>query len=88
VFGSVTLSAADAEGDKVRELYETLVKARVAAGAAEPFPFSRFADIVKGQVAKFHQSGSGEVAFRVSTKEGRVVFTARGRKATSRDQPE
>jgi hypothetical protein len=88
VFGSVTLNAADAEADKVRALYETLVKAREAAGTTDPFPFSRFADIVKGQVAKFQQSGSSAVAFRVSTREGRVVFTARGRKTTSEDQPE
>ena len=88
VFGAVTLSAADAEGDKVQALYETLVKAREAAGAAEPFPFSRFADIVKGQVARFQQSGSVEVAFRVATREGRVVFTAQGRKTTNEDPPE
>jgi hypothetical protein len=88
VFGAVTLSAADAEEDKVRTLYETLVKAREAAGTTDPFPFSRFADIVKGQVARFQQSGSSAVAFRVATKEGRVVFTARGRKTTSGDQPE
>ena len=87
-FGSVTLGAADAEGDKVRALYESLVKAREAAGAAEPFPFSRFSDIVQGQVAKFRQSGSGAVAFRVSTREGRVVFTAQGRKTTNGNQPE
>lgn len=88
VFGSVTLSAADAEEDKVRTLYQTLVKAREAAGTTDPFPFDRFADIVKGQVARFQQSGSSAVAFRVSTREGRVVFTARGRKTTSGDQPE
>jgi hypothetical protein len=88
VFGSVTLSAADAEEDKVRALYETLVKAREAAGTTDPFPFSRFTDIVKGQVARFQQSGSSAVAFRVATREGRVVFTARGRKTTSGDQPE
>lgn len=88
VFGAVTLSAADAEGDKVRALYETLIKAREAAGSAEPFPFSRFADIVKGQVARFEQSGSGEVAFRVATRDGRVVFTAQGRKTANENQPE
>jgi hypothetical protein len=86
-FGSVTLGTADAEGDKVRALYESLVKAREAAGAAEPFPFSRFSDIVQGQVARFRQAGSGAVAFRVSTREGRVVFTAQGRKTTDGNQP-
>lgn len=88
VFGAATLTGADAEGDKMRELYESLVEARRAVGAADPFPFSRFADIVRGQVAKFEQSGAEAVAFRVSTREGRVVFTARGRKTTDGGQSE
>ncbi len=88
VFGAATLTGADAEGDRMRALYESLVEARRAVGAADPFPFSRFADIVKGQVARFEQSGSEAVAFRVSTREGRVVFTARGRKTTDGGQSE
>ena len=88
VFGAATLTGADAEGDRMRALYESLVEARRAVGAADPFPFSRFADIVKGQVAKFEQSGAEAVAFRVSTREGRVVFTARGRKTTDGGQSE
>ncbi len=88
VFGAATLTGADAEGDRMRQLYESLVQARAAVGAADPFPFSRFSDIVRGQVAKCNQSGSEAVAFRVSTREGRVVFTAQGRKTTDGNQPE
>jgi hypothetical protein len=88
VFGSTTLSNADDESDKVQALYDSVVEARRAVGASDPFPFSRFADIVKGQVARFHQTGAGEVAFRVSTREGRLVFTARGCKRSDEGQPE
>ncbi len=86
VFGAAMLTTAQAEGDELRELYESLLEARKAVGAADPFPFSRFSDIVKGQVAKFQQSGSDTVAFRVSTRDGRVVFTAQGRKTTDGNQ--
>jgi hypothetical protein len=85
-FGSATLTGEEAEPDKVRALYDSLMEARKATGAAEPFPFSKFVDIVKGQVARFQQSGSVPVAFRVSTKGGRVVFTARGGKTAEGDQ--
>lgn len=88
VFGSATLTDADAEADRIQALYESLLKAREAVGAADPFPFSRFSDIVKGQVARFGESGSRAVAFRVSIKEGRVVFTARGRKKMDDERSE
>lgn len=85
-FGTATLTGEGTEPDRVRALYESLIEARKAVGAAESFPFSRFADIVKGQVAKFQQSGSDRVAFCVSTRDGRVVFTAQGRKASEDNQ--
>lgn len=85
-FGSATLTGEEAESDKVRALYDSLMEARKATGAAEPLPFSKFIDIVKGQVARFQQSGAVPVAFRVSTKGGRVVFTARGRKTADGDE--
>ncbi len=88
VYGAATLTNGEAEGDVARVLYKSLVEARAAVGTAERLPFSRFADIVKGQLAKFQQSGSAAVAFRVSTKDGRVVFTARGRKKPEGDQPD
>jgi len=76
--GSATLSDVGRDTDKIEALYESLVEARKATGTDDPLPFHRFAQIVKGQVAKFQQSGSREVTFRISVKEGRVAFTARG----------
>ncbi len=76
--GSETLSNVERDGGKVETLYEALLQARQAVGTDAPFPFQRFADIVRGQVVKLRQAGSAEVAFRVSIKDGRVVFTARG----------
>lgn len=86
VVGSATLANPEADGDKVQALYDSLVQARKEVGADEPFPFPRFADIVRGQVARLQQTGNDEVAFRVAVKEGRVVFTARGIKTTGRNQ--
>jgi hypothetical protein len=84
VVGLVTLADAEAETNKIEALYESVVEARKEVGTDEPFPFARFADIVKGQVARLQQTGSDEVAFRVAIKDGRVVFTARGVRTTGR----
>lgn len=78
VLGAATVSDLAHEGEKIEALYESLIEARRQVGTDEPLPFHRFAQIVKGQVAKLQQSGSREVAFQVSVKEGRVAFTARG----------
>ncbi|HXG55473.1 MAG TPA: hypothetical protein VNJ03_08865 [Vicinamibacterales bacterium] len=67
------------EMDKVHALYDTLMDARRELGD-EAVPFHRFAALVKDQVARFRDSGSPEVAFRVSVKDGNVNFTARGLK--------
>jgi hypothetical protein len=67
--------------EKVLSLYESLVEARRATGNEEPFPFHRFAQMIKTQVGKLRDSGSGEVAFRVAVKDNKVTFTARGVKA-------
>ena len=64
------------EIDKLTELYESLAVARREVGE-EQVPFHKFADLVKGQVAKLRQKGSPEVAFRVAVRDGKVVFTAR-----------
>ncbi len=66
------------EREKVLALYESLVEARRATGNEEPFPFHRFAQMLKTQVNKLREAGSGEVAFRVSVKDNKVAFTARG----------
>src|SRR3954469_24559396 len=70
------------EIDKLTELYEQLTDARREAGE-EQVPFHKFAEIVKGQVQKLRDTGSGEVAFRVAVKNGKVNFTARGLKGVT-----
>jgi hypothetical protein len=67
------------EMDKVHALYDSLMEARRGLGEAV-VPFHRFAALVKDQVSKLRESGTGEVAFRVAVKEGKVNFTVRGLK--------
>jgi hypothetical protein len=64
------------EMDKLQELYNSVAEARRQVGE-EQVPFHRFAELVKGQVKKLNASGRGEVAFRVSVKDGKVSFTAK-----------
>jgi hypothetical protein len=66
------------EKDKVLALYESLFEARRATGNVEPFPFQRFARMITTQVSKLRESGSAEVSFRVSVKDNKVAFTAKG----------
>jgi hypothetical protein len=75
--GPVVTSLRDpaAESDKVRALYETLREARRQSGETE-VPFERFQEVVRAQVSKLGRDG-GAVVFKVSTKDGRVAFTAR-----------
>ncbi|MGH9346315.1 MAG: MXAN_5187 C-terminal domain-containing protein [Vicinamibacterales bacterium] len=65
------------EVDKLRDLYHNLADARREAGQ-DNIPFHKFADLVRSQVTKLKQKGSSEVAFKVSVKDGKVAFTARG----------
>ncbi len=67
------------EMDKLHELYATLRDAREQAGE-QNIPFHKFAELVKSQVAKLKKDGAPEVAFRVSLKDGKLNFTARGMK--------
>ena len=46
----------------------------------DAIPFHKFADLVKTQVEQMKQKGTGEVAFRVAMKDGKVAFTARSMK--------
>ena len=64
-----------AEADKVQALYEQLREARRQSGEAE-VPFERFQEVVRAQVSKLAKDG-GDVVFKVSTKDGRVAFTAK-----------
>ena len=63
------------EAEKVRALYEQLREARRQSGESD-VPFERFQEVVRAQVSKLGRDG-GEVVFKVSTKDGRVAFTAK-----------
>jgi hypothetical protein len=67
------------EMDKLHDLYDTLREARSELGE-ENVPFHKFAELVKGQVAKLKKDGAPEVAFRVSVKDGKLNLTAKGLK--------
>jgi hypothetical protein len=73
-----TVADPAADKEKLVALYESLVEARRATGNDEAFPFQRFAQMIKTQVAKLREGGSGEVAFRVAVKDNKVTFTAKG----------
>ena len=87
VVGAATISDLARDSATVEALYESLIEARRSVGTEEPFPFHRFAQIVKGQVTKLQQAGSKDVAFCVAVKDGKVAFTARGVKGTGEDSP-
>jgi len=72
------------EMDKLHTLYDRLVDARREVGE-ESVPFHKFADLVNGQVKRLRRGGVEEVAFRVSVKDGRVNFSARGLKGTKEE---
>ena len=65
------------EMDKLHELYDTLRDARAEMGE-QNIPFHKFTELVKSQVSKLKKEGAPEVAFRVSVKDGKLNFTARG----------
>jgi hypothetical protein len=67
------------EGDKLRDLYDSLAEARRETGQ-DSIPFHKFAELIKTQVSQLKQKGSDEVAFRVEVKDGKVAFTAKGKK--------
>ena len=69
------------EMDKLHTLYDSLMDARREAGD-DVVPFHRFAALVKDQVTKARETGADEVAFRVAMVDGKVNFTARGKKGS------
>jgi hypothetical protein len=77
VIGAATISDCARDADTIEALYDSLVEARKSVGTDDPYPFHRFAQLVKGQVSKLQKAGSKDVAFRVSVKDGKVAFTAR-----------
>jgi hypothetical protein len=48
--------------------------------SGQNIPFNKFTGLVKAQVSKLKKDGAPEVAFRVSLKDGKLNFTARGLK--------
>ena len=69
------------EMDKLQELHTTLSEARRRSGQ-DAIPFQKFAELIKTQVSSMKEKGTGEVAFRVAVKDGKVTFTARGLKGS------
>ena len=67
------------EMEKLHQLYDTLRDAREQRGE-QNIPFHKFTELVKAQVSKLKKDGAPEVAFRVSLKDGKLNFTARGLK--------
>src|SRR5918994_1375479 len=65
------------EMEKLHDLYDTLRDAREQMGE-QNIPFHKFTELVKSQVSKLKKDGAPEVAFRVSVKDGKLNFTARG----------
>ena len=70
------------EMDKLHDLYDSLRDAREKLGE-QSIPFHKFTELVKAQVSKLKKDGAPEVAFRVSVKDGKLNFTARGLKGTT-----
>jgi len=73
------------EMEKLHALYDNLTEARRQAGQ-DSIPFHKFADLVKTQVEQMKQKGTGEVAFRVAVKDGKVALTARGMKGEQKEK--
>jgi len=76
VVGVTRLTDPVREGDKLQDLYKSVVEARRAAGQ-QPVPFDKFADLVRSRVSELQQQGSTDIAFRVALKNGKVAFSAR-----------
>ena len=76
VVAVVALSDPAREPDKVQTLFEDLVIARREAGQ-DAIPFQQFVEMITRQVSVFREKGCGDVAFRVTLKDGKVALTAR-----------
>lgn len=79
VVHTASFSDPSAERDKLRDLYHNLTEARREAGQ-DDIPFQKFADLVTKQVDQLKQKGNAEVSFRIALKDGKVAFTAKGKK--------
>jgi len=83
VVGAAAFSDPLREMDKLHALYDSLMDARRGVGESV-LPFHKFAALVQERVGKLRQpDGTGQVAFRVAVKDGKVSFTARGLKGAA-----
>jgi hypothetical protein len=69
------------ELDRLRELYERVTEVREDLGEAQ-VPFHKFAGLVREKINGFKKRGAPEVAFKVTVRDGKVTFSARGLKGT------
>jgi hypothetical protein len=69
------------ELDRLRDLYERIADVRRELGEAQ-VPFHKFAGLIREKVGAFKKRGAPEVAFRVTVRDGKVTFSARGLKGT------
>jgi hypothetical protein len=67
-----------AEGSRVKELYEQLAAAKKQVGEA-PVAYERVAALVKAQVSKFGDEHTN-VAFKIALKDGKVSLTVKPEK--------
>jgi hypothetical protein len=79
VLHAAAFSDPQAETDKLHALYESLTTARREVGGPS-ITFDQFTEYVQQQVARLQSDGKGEVAFRVTVKDGQVDLTARALK--------
>jgi hypothetical protein len=81
----VSLRDPASESDKLHALYDSLNEARRRNGE-RAVPFHRFAALVKDQVTRLREKGSGDVTFRVGVKDGKVTFTAKAARGKKKDE--
>ena len=79
-----TFSNPSKEHLKVRELYNSFIEARKAAGQ-DRVDYEKFEQLVSSQVKAIQSKGAGQVAFRVAIQDGKVAFTARAMRGTDDD---
>lgn len=81
VLAVATVGDPTRDQDTVRDLFENFAAARREAGQAA-VPFQRFAELIGTQVSAFRKKGCAEMSFRVSLKDGKAVFSGRGKRGT------
>ncbi len=75
----VRFDSSATDDDQIRELYKSVSEARRTAGQ-DAVSFDRFSQLVRTQMSSLRDKGTGDVAFRVAIKDGKVAFSARASK--------